>query len=111
VAHFPQLAVDGLDAGKEDAGGNVTLLQARRVDAGRRLGPQAFQLSVVLLDELADMGHDQDALIGPGLEHAFDEARHDQGFAPSGRDANQGVSSLGLEVGVDTLDGSRLVVT
>ena len=81
--------MDGLDAGEQDAGGNVTLLQARRVDAGRRLGPQAFQLSVVLLDELTHMSDDQDALIGPGLEHAFDEARHDQGFAPR-RDRAEG---------------------
>jgi hypothetical protein len=37
-----------------------------------------LQLGVVLLDQLADVGHDQDALIREGLEHALYEGGHHQ---------------------------------
>ena len=70
--------VDRLDASKKDPGMDVTLLETGRIDARRGLWPELLELGVVLLDQLPHMGHDQDALVRIGLEHALDESGHHQ---------------------------------
>ena len=66
LLHVVGAAVDRLDAGEEDARAEVAAAEPGRVDAGRRVAPEPDQLGVVLGDQLADMGDDQDALVGPG---------------------------------------------
>ena len=70
--------VNGLDASKKNLGADVTLFKASGIDASRCLRPELFEFSKVLLNQLTHMRHDQDALIGVGLEHTFDKGGHDQ---------------------------------
>ena len=67
VLHVVGAAVDRLDAGEQDLARRSRACQPGRVDAGRRVGPQPDHLGVVLRDQLAHMGDDQDALVGPVL--------------------------------------------
>ena len=106
---FNAPAVDGLDAGEEHLGADLAALQSRRVDARGGLGPQAKQLRVVLGDELTHVGHDQQALVGVGLEHPLDEGGHDQGFAAGGRQGQERISLLVHEVVVDRPDCCGLI--
>ena len=73
VADFMGAAMDGLDACKQNTGLRLALAQARRINAGRCLRPKPDHLGMVLGDQFAHMGHDQDALIRPSLQHPFDE--------------------------------------
>ena len=70
--------VDGLDASKKNLCADLTLFKASGIDASRCLRPELFEFSKVLLNQLTHMRHDQDALIGVGLEHTFDKGGHDQ---------------------------------
>ena len=109
LLHVVGAAVDRLDAGEEDAGAEVAPAEPGGVDAGRRVAPEADQLGVVLRDQLADVGDDQDALVGPGAQHALDEGGHDEALAAGGRDHDQRVAAVLGEVAVDRVDGGLLV--
>ena len=109
VADFGRAAVDRLDAREEDPRLRLALAEARRIDARRSIGPEADHLGIVLRDQFADMGHDQDPLIRPGLQHAFDEGRHDQRLAARGRNDHQRIAGVGLEIAVDRSDRGLLI--
>ncbi len=103
--------VDRLDAGEEDACLCLAAAEPGAVDAGRRLGPEAEELGVVLADQLAHMGEDEDALVRPGLEDFPDERRHDQRLAAGRRDDDERVAVGLAEVAVDRVDGLALIGT
>jgi len=105
----PGAAVDRLNAGEEDARPEIAPAEPGGVDAGRRVAPEADQLGVVLRDQLADVGDDEDALIGPGLQHALDEGRHHQTLAAGGRNHDERVAGVLGEVAVDRVDRGLLV--
>ena len=67
--------------------------------------------AMVLRDQLADVGDDQDALVGPGAQHALDEGGHHQALAAGGRDDDERVAGVLGEVAVDRVDGGLLVGT
>ena len=102
-------AMDRLDAGEQDLSVDLTPLEPRAVDAGRRLRPQAEELGVVLADQLAHVGDDENALIRPGLEHLPDELGHDQRFAAGGRNDDHRMAARAAEVVVDRIDRGALV--
>ena len=105
------LAVDRLDAGKQDTGAEIATAQPGGIDAGGSIGPEAEQFGMVLGDQFADVGDDQDALVGPLLQHLADEAGHDQTLAARGRDHHQRMTDLAPEIVVDGVDGRALVRT
>ena len=109
LLHVVDPLVDRLDAGKQNARLDIALFQPGRIDAGRRLGPQLHQLQIVLLDQFPDVGDDQNALVGVGLEHTFDKAGHDQGFAARRRDDDERVARGSFKVAVDAVDGTGLI--
>ena len=109
VADLGRAAVDRLDAGEEGPCLRLALAEARRIDARRSIGPEADHFGMVLGDQLAHMGHDQDALIGPDLQHALDEGRHDERLAACGRNDHQRIAGVGLEIAVDRGDRGLLV--
>ena len=109
VADLGRAPVDRLDTGEEDPRLRLALAEARRIDARGRIGPEADHLRMVLGDQLANMGHDQDALIGPGLQHALDEGRHDERLAARGRNDHQRIAGVGLEIAVDRGDRGLLI--
>ena len=111
LLHVVGAAVDRLDAGEEDAGAQVAAAEPGGADAGRRLAPEADQLGEVLGDQLADMGDDEDALVGPGPQHALDEGGHHQALAAGGRDDDERVAAVLGEVAVDRVDRRLLVGT
>ena len=109
LLHVVGAAVDRLDAGEQHLRADLALAQAGRVDAGRRIGPQPDHLGMVLRDQLAHMGDDQDALIGPLPQHALDEGRQHDRLAAGGRDHHQRMPRLVGEVVVDRRDGGLLI--
>jgi hypothetical protein len=111
LLHVVGAAVDRLDAGEENAGAEVAPAEPGRVDAGRRVAPEADQLGVVLRDQLAHVRHDQDALVGPRLQHALDEGRHYEALTAGGRNDDERVAALLGEVAVDRVDGRLLIGT
>ncbi len=111
LLHVVRPAVDRLDAGKEDAGAEVTPAEPGRDDARRRIAPEPDQLGMVLGNQLAHMGHDEDALVGPGAQNALDEGRHHERLAAGGRDHDERVAGLLGEVAVERVDGGLLVGT
>jgi hypothetical protein len=64
---------------------------------------------MVLGDQLTDMGHDQDALVGPSFQHALDEGGHDEGLASGSRDHDQRIALVGFEIAVDRCDRGLLI--
>ena len=102
-------AVDRLDTGEQHARTDLALAQSRRIDAGRRLGPKPHHLGMVLRDQLAHMGDDQDALIGPLPQHALNESGQHDRLATGRRDDNDRVTRLVGEVVVDRRDGGLLI--
>ena len=109
MADLACLVVDRLDAGEEDRGLNIAAAEPGRVDAGRRVGPEPDELGIVLRDQLADMGDDEDALVGPGLQHAFDEGSSHEALAAGGGDHDERVAALRLEIAVDRVDRGLLI--
>jgi hypothetical protein len=109
MADTRRLVVDRLDAGEEDPGPRIAAAETGRVDARRRLRPEPQHLGMVLRDQLADMGDDQHALVGPGLEHAVDEGGHDEALAAGRGDHDERVAALLLEIAVDRGDRGLLV--
>ena len=109
--HVVGAAMDRLDAGEEDAGAEVAPPEAGGADASRRVAPETDQLGMVLRDQLADVGHHENPLVGPGAEHALDEGCHDKALAAGGRNDDQRVAALPGEVAVDRVDRGLLVGT
>ena len=103
--------VDRLDAGEQHPRADLALAQPGRIDAGRRLGPQADHLGMVLRDQLAHMGDDQDALVRPLLQHALNEGRQHEGLASGRRYDDERMPRLLGKVVVDRRDGGLLIGT
>lgn len=96
---------------KSTARPKIATTEPGGVDASGRVAPEPDQLGEVLRDQFADMGHDEDALVGPGAQNALDEGGHDQTFAAGSRNDDQRVARLLGEVAVDRVDGGLLVGT
>ena len=111
VTDFHCTAMHRLDAGEENARIRLAPPEPGGIDPRRSLGPQPHHLGVVLGNEFAGMGDDEDALVGPRLEHALGERRKHQGFPRSCRKDQQRVALVILKIRIDGIDGFLLVGT
>ena len=101
---------DRLHAGDEDLAPELALAEPGRVDARRGVGPEPDQRRVVLRDQLAHVGDDQDAGLGVGHHRAAGELGEDHALARAGRRDHQRRAAAGAEPGVERVDRRALVV-
>ena len=99
-----------LDARDEDLASELSLAEPGRVDARRRVGPEPDQRRVVLRNQLAHVGDDQDAGLGICESGAASELGEDHALARSGRCRHQRRAAAGAEPGVERVDRRALVV-
>ena len=110
VPEVPGASRHRLHPGDEDLPPELALAEPGGIDARRGIRPEPDQRCMVLRDQLADMGDDQDAGLGVGHHRAAGELGEDHALAGAGRCDHQRRAAPGAEPGIERLDRRALVV-
>jgi hypothetical protein len=100
---------DRLDAAEQHLCAGLAATEAGGIDTRRCLRPERQEFAVVLCDEFAAVGDDDDAMAGIAIEHLSHQGGDHQRLAGTGRQDDEARALLSCPGGIEGVEAGALI--